>query len=114
MTTADQEPLATFTCELCGIPHRIRIARCDHCNHTLGRPPDWEALQAELPPLRKQMALGGGLLVLMVIGNGLIFDGAFYVVAIAPASWMLVAAWRHRQLKQLLKRHPGSVAEQVR
>ena len=41
-------------CELCRLPHRAGVVKCDECEHLLGTPVDWKALDSQLPELRHE------------------------------------------------------------
>jgi hypothetical protein len=100
------EPDDIIHCELCGLAHRRTAQRCDRCEHQLGTIPDWDALRAELPALRKKMALGVVALVGIVALNLLVFGGAGVILLLAPIGWILFSAIRHKVLKDQLRRAP--------
>lgn len=93
-----------IVCEFCQCPHRPSTVQCDGCGHTLGQPVDREALERELPGLRRQIAVSSVAIVLVVIANIAVFGGAGYVVLLAPTGWVARSARRHRQISQVLRR----------
>jgi hypothetical protein len=93
-------------CEICELSHRRTAVKCDRCDHTLGTLPDWSALRAELPGLKRQMATGGVGLLAMIALNMALFGGAGYIVLLAPIGWAMDGAWRYRSVSQQLRQAP--------
>lgn len=91
-------------CEVCRLPHRRGVARCEECGHMLGSPADWEVLRGELPHLRSKIALGVAALAAMIAANWALFGGAGYILALAPIGWIAFGAYRYRVLSRLLAR----------
>jgi hypothetical protein len=100
------ESVDTIHCEVCDLAHRRGAERCDRCEHVLGTMPDWQGLRAELPGLRRKIALGVVVLVAMLALNVMFFGGAGYVVLLAPIGWILFGAYRHWVLSEQLHRAP--------
>jgi hypothetical protein len=90
-------------CEVCRLPHRRTAERCDRCDHALGSPVDWAALEQEIPGLRLQIAAGVLLFVLMEVINLAVFDGAGVIFLLAPIGWALFGTYRIHVLKSVLR-----------
>ena len=95
-----------ISCEICGLLHRRTAVKCDGCDHTLGTLPDWSALRAEMPGLKRQMANGGAVLLAIIALNMALFGGAGYIVLLAPIGWAMDGALRYRSVSQQLRRAP--------
>lgn len=90
----DIEPIY---CELCRL-------RCDECGHELGTPPNWRALEQEIPGLQKKIALGFLTIAAMIGANLAVFGGEGYVVVVAPVAWIIQSGYRHAILTKRLAR----------
>lgn len=99
VTTTDDEPVY---CELCRLPHRRGTVQCDECDHQLGTPPNWGALEQELPRLRMKMALGFLSVAAMIGINRAVFGGAGYIIAMAPLVWIVQSLYRYAILTKRL------------
>ena len=114
MNTNDADPAAStdgakpIYCDLCRLPHRPGTLLCEDCGHELGTPPNWHALEQELPRLRASIALGFLALAGTVGLNLALFGGAGYVVLLAPIGWIVQGGYRYAILtKRLTARHGG-------
>lgn len=89
-------------CEVCALPHRIGVERCEDCGHRLGTSPDWDSIRGELSRLRRHAVLGAVAFVAMIALNVLVLGGAGFVIAVAPIGWMVMSFYRSRILSSRL------------
>ena len=83
-------------CELCRLPHRAGVVRCEECEHQLGTPVDWKALEAALPALLRKAVLGVVIVLGMLALNVLAFGGAGYILVLSPVYWTVITIYRYR------------------
>lgn len=96
-------PNDSIYCEVCELPHRVGVERCESCGHALGTAPDWTTLKAELPGLRMQAVTGSLATIGMLVLNVLLFGGAGYIVLLAPIGWAVTGIYRHRMIAARLR-----------
>lgn len=102
MTPDEIETPDLVHCELCRLPHRAGVVKCEECEHLLGTPVDWKALDRELPDLRMKAVLGMTIVLGMLALNLLAFGGAGYIVLLAPIYWTVMTTYRYRILARRL------------
>jgi hypothetical protein len=110
MTTSEVEAPEIVHCELCRLPHRAGVVKCEECEHLLGTPVDWKALDCQLPDLRMKAVLGIAMVLGMLALNVLAFGGAGYIVLLAPIYWTVMTLYRYR----IIARRLATARSQIR
>jgi hypothetical protein len=96
----------TIYCEVCRLPHRRGVVRCEDCGHQLGSPPDWEGMRETLRHLRVKITIGIVALVAMLVGNFALFGGAGFIILTAPIGWTVFGVYRYRVISRRLRALP--------
>lgn len=97
-------------CEVCALPHRRGVSACEQCGHWLGQAPDWEQIRYDLKELRTKFWIGLVATLGMLAVNLAVFDGAGYILALAPLGWVVFSAARYRAI---VKHLPAEAARRI-
>ncbi|MBN9162910.1 MAG: hypothetical protein J0I07_18235 [Myxococcales bacterium] len=91
-------------CPLCNLPCRMAAAVCDGCGQDLHAPLNLAQLRDESAVRKREIVLALFVIVVMLVLNVALFEGAAYVVLLAPFGWLGWTWIRLRALSQRLAR----------
>jgi hypothetical protein len=92
-------------CPLCELPHRVGAVRCDGCDQVLRERPDIDAMRSELSRRKRDMAVAGAVIfVMMVLNLTVLASYGGFVIVTAPVGWCFWSWIRYRALSRCLAR----------
>jgi hypothetical protein len=104
-TPMNQPPADIILCPMCDVPHRRAAATCDSCAQPLHSRPDFDAIEDEYRSRKKQLALAGAAILVMLALNWIaLIPGGGGVLLVAPLGWFGWSLVRLRVLRKRLAR----------
>ena len=101
------DPVDIVCCEVCELPHRRGVARCEECKHFLGTAPNWDVLRRDVAVERNKAVFGlaatfaSGVLMMGLFGR------AWIVPIVALLAWSLNHGRRWRAIAKRVAKQAG-------
>jgi hypothetical protein len=90
-------------CEVCELPHRRGVLRCEACEHELGTAPNWDAIRAQLAGVKRKALFGVFVLAGFMAGNSIAWGGGGYLIAVGPIAWTVWYGYQYRLISGRLR-----------